>query len=444
MSQMIAGTLIKNQRKESQNRTIICTREYLFLGNRFMAKANMTHKQILIHYGELSTKGKNRRMFQNKMAEHIRHKTQDLEKVRILPHHDFMHIKWEDASYEDMIEVLKDIPGIARFEPTYRVEKTMEAIYEKGIELFKELVFESNDSFKVVAKRSDRSFELDSMMIQREVGHVIGEAFPELHVEMKKATYKLTVSIQHDAAYLSLISVPGMGGLPYGSSGKGMLMLSGGFDSPIAGYQMIKRGLEIEAVHFSSPPYTSPQALEKAKKLTAVLARYGTPIKFHNVPFARIQEEIKEHIHEDFSMTVMRRIMLRIMDQLLIKNKAMAIVNGESLGQVASQTLQSMSVINEVTTTPILRPLIAVDKNEIISIAEKIGTYDISNEPYEDCCTVFAPKKPKTKPKLHTIQEMEAALDIPALIQEAVEQTEVMTIDENYLRNQYATFSDLL
>ena len=143
-------------------------------------------------------------------------------------------------------------------------------------------------------------------------------------------------------------------------------------------------------------------------------------------------------------MTVMRRIMLRIMDQLLIKNKAMAIVNGESLGQVASQTLQSMSVINEVTTTPILRPLIAVDKNEIISIAEKIGTYDISNEPYEDCCTVFAPKKPKTKPKLHTIQEMEAALDIPALIQVAVEQTEVMTIDENYLRNQYASFSDLL
>ena len=404
----------------------------------------MSQKQILIHYGELSTKGKNRKMFQNKMADQIRHKTKDIEKVKVLPHHDFMHVKWDHASYETIIDVLKDVPGIARFEPTYRVEKTMEAIYAKGIELFEAQTFEENASFKVVAKRSDRTFELDSMMIQREVGHVIGERFPELHVEMKKATYKFTVSIQRDAAYLSLISVQGMGGLPYGSSGKGMLMLSGGFDSPIAGYQMIKRGLEIEAVHFSSPPYTSPQALEKAKKLTAVLSRYGTPIKFHNVPFAKIQEEIKEHIHEDFSMTVMRRIMLRIMDQLLVKNKAMAIVNGESLGQVASQTLQSMSVINEVTTTPILRPLIAVDKNEIIAIAEKIGTYDISNEPYEDCCTVFAPKKPKTKPKLHTIQEMEAALNIEDLVADAVMNTEIMTIDEFYLKEQLAEFDSLL
>lgn len=404
----------------------------------------MFQKQILIHYGELSTKGKNRKMFQNKMADQIRHKTKDIEKVKVLPHHDFMHVKWNHASYETIIDVLKDVPGIARFEPTHRVEKTMEAIYTKGIELFEAQTFGENASFKVVAKRSDRTFELDSMMIQREVGHVIGERFPELHVEMKKATYKLTVSIQRDAAYLSLISVQGMGGLPYGSSGKGMLMLSGGFDSPIAGYQMIKRGLEIEAVHFSSPPYTSPQALEKAKKLTAVLSRYGTPIKFHNVPFAKIQEEIKEHIHEDFSMTVMRRVMLRIMDQLLVKNKAMAIVNGESLGQVASQTLQSMSVINEVTTTPILRPLIAVDKNEIIAIAEKIGTYDISNEPYEDCCTVFAPKKPKTKPKLHTIQEMEAALNIENLVADAVMNTEVMTIDEFYLKEQLAEFDSLL
>lgn len=404
----------------------------------------MSQKQILIHYGELSTKGKNRKMFQNKMADQIRHKTKNIEKVKVLPHHDFMHVKWDHASYETIIDVLKDVPGIARFEPTYRVEKKMEAIYAKGIELFEAQTFEENASFKVVAKRSDRTFELDSMMIQREVGHVIGERFPELHVEMKKATYKLTVSIQRDAAYLSLISVQGMGGLPYGSSGKGMLMLSGGFDSPIAGYQMIKRGLEIEAVHFSSPPYTSPQALEKAKKLTAVLSRYGTPIKFHNVPFAKIQEEIKEHIHEDFSMTVMRRIMLRIMDQLLVKNKAMAIVNGESLGQVASQTLQSMSVINEVTTTPILRPLIAVDKNEIIAIAEKIGTYDISNEPYEDCCTVFAPKKPKTKPKLHTIQEMEAALNIEDLVADAVMNTEIMTIDEFYLKEQLAEFDSLL
>lgn len=405
----------------------------------------MEEKQIKIHYGELSTKGKNRKMFQQKMAEQIRHKTKHIERIKIYPNRDFMFIKWEQASYEELIEVLKDIPGISRFEPVYPVAKDMDAIKKRALELFSELNIQDGESFKVVAKRSDKEFELDTYAIQREVGDVIGEAYQNLAVKMTRPTYKLTVSIHlKDEAYLSLLSYPGLQGMPYGSSGRGMLMLSGGFDSPIAGYLMMRRGMEIEAVHFSSPPYTSPQALEKAKKLTAKLAHFGMPIKFHNVPFAKIQEEIKAHVPDSESMTVMRRFMLRIMDQLIEQNNADAIVNGESLGQVASQTIKSMRVINEVTSTPIFRPLIATDKNEIIALAEKIDTFDISNEPYEDCCTVFAPTAPHTKPKQEKIEDYELALDVEALVKDAVENTHIEKIDEDYMKNQEADFANLL
>lgn len=405
----------------------------------------MKEKQIKIHYGELSTKGKNRKMFQQKMAEQIRHKTKYIERIKIYPNRDFMFIKWEQASYEELIEVLKDIPGISRFEPVYPVAKDMDAIKKRALELFSELNIQDGESFKVVAKRSDKEFELDTYAIQREVGDVIGEAYQNLAVKMTRPTYKLTVSIHlKDEAYLSLLSYPGLQGMPYGSSGRGMLMLSGGFDSPIAGYLMMRRGMEIEAVHFSSPPYTSPQALEKAKKLTAKLAHFGMPIKFHNVPFAKIQEEIKAHVPDSESMTVMRRFMLRIMDQLIEQNNADAIVNGESLGQVASQTIKSMRVINEVTSTPIFRPLIATDKNEIIALAEKIDTFDISNEPYEDCCTVFAPTAPHTKPKQEKIEDYELALDVEALVKDAVENTHIEKIDEDYIKNQEADFANLL
>ena len=405
----------------------------------------MEEKQIKIHYGELSTKGKNRKMFQQKMAEQIRHKTKHIERIKIYPNRDFMFIKCEQARYEELIEVLKDIPGISRFEPVYPVAKDMDAIKKRALELFSELNIQDGESFKVVAKRSDKEFELDTYEIQREVGDVIGEAYQNLAVKMTRPTYKLTVSIHlKDEAYLSLLSYQGLQGMPYGSSGRGMLMLSGGFDSPIAGYLMMRRGMEIEAVHFSSPPYTSPQALEKAKKLTAKLAHFGMPIKFHNVPFAKIQEEIKAHVPDSESMTVMRRFMLRIMDQLIERNNADAIVNGESLGQVASQTIKSMRVINEVTSTPIFRPLIATDKNEIINLAEKIDTFDISNEPYEDCCTVFAPTAPHTKPKQEKIEDYEIALDIEALVKDAVENTHIEKIDEDYIKNQEADFADLL
>lgn len=405
----------------------------------------MEAKQIKVHYGELSTKGKNRKMFQQRMAEQIRHKTKNIERVKIVINHDFMYILWNEASYEVILDVLKDIPGISRFEPVYEVPKNMDAIKEQALKLFAELDIKDGESFKVVAKRSDKEFPLDTYDIQRQVGDVIGLTYQNLDVKMKLPTYKLTVSIhQNDSAYLSLLSYQGLQGMPYGSSGKGMLMLSGGFDSPIAGYLMMRRGMAIEAVHFSSPPYTSPQALEKAKKLTAKLSHYGMPIKFHDVPFTKIQEEIKASVPDSESMTVMRRFMLRIMDELIDKNNADAIINGESLGQVASQTVKSMRAINAVTTTPILRPLIATDKNEIIALAEKIDTFNVSNEPYEDCCTVFAPSSPHTKPKVQKMEDLEKAFDIEALVKDAVDNTKVEVIDEDYLDLKQADFLDLL
>lgn len=401
-------------------------------------------KQLLVHYGELSTKGRNKKMFINKLAEHIRIKTRHLETIKIYQNYDFMHLKWEHTPLEAIIDVLQRIPGISRFEPVYPVDKTLDAMKAKAVDLFQDIAQHEGKTYRVVVKRSDKTFEYDTMALQREIGFHVGDTFQTLSVDLKRPDYKLTVSVQTDGAYLSLQSYNGLGGLPYGSSGKGLLMLSGGFDSPIAGYLMMKRGLEIEAVHFSSPPYTSPQALEKTKKLTAQLAKYGMNIQFHNVPFTRIQETIKDNVHDDLSMTVMRRMMLRIMDALCISTQSQAIITGESLGQVASQTLKSMNVINHVTSTPILRPLIATDKNDIIALAEKIGTFDLSNEPYEDCCTVFAPKSPRTKPKLASVEEMETALDIDALVEEAVANTVSEWIGEDYLNKTTQTFQSLL
>lgn len=404
----------------------------------------MSEKIILIHYGELSTKGRNKKMFINKLAEHIRFKTKHLEVIKIIQEYDFMYLKWQETPYEILIEILATVPGISRFEPVYKVEKSISAISEEALRLFSALEIGEETSFRVLAKRSDKTFADDTMAIQRKIGTAIGEVYPTLRLDLKQPDYKLTVSIQKDGAYLSLQSYKGVGGLPYGSSGKAMLMLSGGIDSPVAGYQMMKRGLEIEAVHFSSPPYTSPQALEKTKKLTAQLARYGMNIVYHNVPFTEIQEVIKAEIHDDLSMAVMRRMMLRIMERLMVARQAHAIVTGESLGQVASQTLKSMHVINNVTNVPILRPLIAVDKNDIIYQAEQIGTFAISNEPFEDCCTVFAPKSPRTKPKLRSIEELERLIDVEGLVERAVAATETMVITSNYQAEVNAHFTDLL
>ena len=270
--------------------------------------------------------------------------------------------------------------------------------------------------------------------------------FPELKVQMDKPDLTVRTEVRDDGIYLSVETIQASGGLPVGTAGKGMLMLSGGIDSPVAGYLSMKRGIDVEAVHFASPPYTSPQALQKAKDLAAKMARYSGQVPFIEVPFTEIQEQIKKNIPEGYSMTVTRRFMMILTDRIREERKGLAIMNGESLGQVASQTLESMLAINEVTNTPVLRPLVAMDKTEIVKIAQEIDTFELSILPFEDCCTIFTPPRPKTKPNLEKVKEYEKALDVEGLIERAMAGLKIENIgpDSPELNQEEDIFDGLL
>lgn len=250
-------------------------------------------------------------------------------------------------------------------------------------------VYHEGLTFKITSKRSDHNFEMDSRELNQYLGSAVFEVLPDIQAQMKGPDVNLKVEIREEAAYLSYENIKGAGGLPVGTAGRGMLMLSGGIDSPVAGYLALKRGVDIEAVHFASPPYTSPGALKKAQDLTRKLTKFSGNIDFIEVPFTEIQEEIKEKVPEAYLMTLTRRFMMRITDRIREERNGLVIINGESLGQVASQTLESMRAINAVTATPIIRPVVTMDKLEIIDIAQKIDTFDISIQPFEDCCTIL-------------------------------------------------------
>ena len=325
---------------------------------------------------------------------------------------------------------MQKIFGIQSFSPALKVERDLEKIKLAAYELFLHL-YTGNQTFKISAKRADRSFEYDTDDINQSLGAHLLKCFPGLKVDVRHPDINMQVEIRSEAAYLSSETIMGAGGLPVGSSGKAMLMLSGGFDSPVAGYLAMKRGLEIEAVHFFSPPYTSERAKQKVVDLAKKLAEIGGALTLHIVPFTKVQEAVRKQIPENYAMTTTRRLMLRITDELRSKRNGLAIVTGESVGQVASQTLESMYAINEVTTTPVLRPLIMMDKTDIIKIAQEINTHDISIRPFEDCCTIFVPASPKTKPKRDKVNFYESFLDFEPFIQDAVNGTETLLIKHN-------------
>ena len=381
---------------------------------------NLTYSEILIRYGELSTKGKNRMKFIARLANNIREVLVEWPMVSVKSDRDRTHIFLNGADYGPLSEKLVKVFGVQNFSPAIKVEKTMPALEAAVAELVKKVYLEGM-TFKISAKRSDHEFELDSTELNRELGHTVMETIPYAKVQMKRPDIDLRVEIRPDAAYLSYETVKGAGGLPVGTAGKGMLMLSGGIDSPVAGYLALKRGVEIEAVHFASPPYTGPGALKKAKDLASKLTVFGGDIQFIEVPFTEIQEEIKEKVPMPYLMTVTRRFMMRVVDEIRARRHGQVIINGESLGQVASQTLGSMVAINAVTTTPIIRPVVTLDKLEIIELAEKIDTFNISIQPFEDCCTIFAPPQPKTNPKLENAEKFEQRLAIDELVQRAVD-----------------------
>ncbi len=387
--------------------------------------------RILIRYGELSTKGRNKKMFTQKLASNIKKALVDYPQVKVIPDYDFMYLDLHEAPEEAVIEKVKPIFGIQSISPVYIIEKDMEVAKKVVLDLLSQENLEGK-TFKIMTKRSDHTFEMDTNQINLFLGDAVLETYPDIKVQLKQPDITVRIDVRREHLMVSLKTIQGAGGLPVGTSGRVMLMLSGGIDSPVAGYLAMKRGMEIQCVHFASPPYTSPQALEKTKLLAAKIARFGGSIQFLTVPFSRIQEEIKKSVPEAYLMTIMRRFMLRITDELRKNAKALAIANGESVGQVASQTLDSMVAINDVTNTPIIRPVATMDKLDIIKLAEEIDTFELSIQPFEDCCTVFAPPSPKTKPKLDKARQYEQRLDVEGLIKEAVEQTAVEEITANY------------
>lgn len=385
------------------------------------------YDRILIRYGEISTKGRNRNKFIDKLRRSVRKAIEDFPKARVQSDRDRMYVLLNGEDGIKVSERLKNVFGIQSFSPAVKVEKDITIMKAAALELFKRL-YSDGKTFKITGKRSDKKFELDTNEINYEFGGHLLTNIPGLKVDVKNPDINLQIEVREEAAYLSAETIRGAAGLPVGSSGKAMLMLSGGIDSPVAGYLSMKRGIEVEGVHFASPPFTSERAKQKVVDLTKKLSEVSGQMVLHVVPFTEIQQMIHKQVPENYTMTTTRRLMLRVTDRLREKNGGLAIITGESLGQVASQTIESMYAINEVTNTPILRPLITTDKTEIMDIAAKIDTLEISNLPYEDCCTVFVPSSPKTKPKLEKVQHYESFFDFEPLIEKAVNETETIVV----------------
>lgn len=400
----------------------------------------MNYDRILIRYGEISTKGRNRNKFVEKLRKSVRTALAPFPNIKVEASRDRMYVLLNGENGIEIIKKLKNIFGIQSFSPAIKIDRDVNTLKQAALELVSSL-YQEGQTFKITPKRSDKTFELNTDGINQTIGGHLLQNIPGLKVDVRTPNINLRVEVRKEAIYLSCETIQGAGGLPVGSSGKAMLMLSGGIDSPVAGYLAMKRGLEIEAVHFFSPPFTSERSKEKVIDLSKKLAGIYGSIQLHIVPFTDIQQAIREQIPANYSMTTTRRMMLRITDEIRERQEGLAIVTGESLGQVASQTLESMYAINEVTNTPILRPLSTMDKTDIIKLAQEIDTLEISNRPFEDCCTIFVPSSPKTKPKRDKVQHYESYFDFESLLHAAVEETETITIKPD--KNEHSEFNAL-
>lgn len=394
----------------------------------------MNYDSIMVRYGELSLKGKNKKTFIDTLSNNIRFSLADMKELKFEKQYDRFYVKLSEVSdVDEILNRLKKIPGIHNYSLVRKVNKDIDEIANAALEIMQELRYEIDEdklTFKVKASRNDKQFYLISDEINRKVATVILKN-TDFKVDVHNPTLIVKIEIRLDGAYLSIKNYPGLGGLPLGSSGKGMLMISGGIDSPVAGFMMMKRGVKIEAIHFSSPPYTSEMAIYKVKTLLKSLAKVQGQIKFINIPFTELQLKIYEVAGDKYAITLMRRMMYRLADIFAKRNNCQCIINGESIGQVASQTLESMGVINEVTNNVIIRPLAVFDKIDIIKIAKDIDTYETSILPYEDCCTIFDPKKPATKPRLQDCEKFEAMFDFNLMIEDAVNNAtiEIITVE---------------
>ena len=368
--------------------------------------------------------------FRTKTHKNIRRKIGTLGEYSVRKAQSTIYIepRYEDFPFEEALESMKKVFGIAAFSRALAVEKDIDAILLAAPDYLRDRLMGAK-TFKVESKRADKRFPLTSPEISRELGGKLLSHFPHLKVDVHNPEVLVMVEIRDYGAYIHGEQLKGAGGMPVGSGGRAAVLISGGIDSPVAAYMMAKRGLELNAIHFASPPYTSPRAELKVMQLLKKVADYSNAIRVGVVPFTEIQELIGKHCPEEYFTLIMRRFMMRISERLARERGCGALITGESVGQVASQTLLALGVTDAVVNMPVLRPVIGMDKDEIIEISRKIDTFDISIEPYEDCCTVFTPKHPKTRPNLELVEKAESALDIDALVERAVADTEFKIID---------------
>jgi thiazole biosynthesis/tRNA modification protein ThiI len=391
----------------------------------------MECSHILVRFGELTTKGKNRKLFIRKLCNNTKEILHSFQNLQYEISFDRMYILLNNEDPKAVCDKLQTVFGIHSFSLCYKVESDLEKIKKVCLKIVEE---NEGETFKIQTKRNDKDYPLHSHDINTAIaGYIFHHVNKQLKVDVHHPDILVKVELRKEYTYIMDNVILGAGGYPVGIGGKALLMLSGGIDSPVAGYLTLKRGVDIECIHYASPPYTSDLAREKVLDLVDVLRHYTHgKITVHIIPFTELQLAVYEHCDESYAMTVMRRMMYRIAQEIAKRNQCLAIVNGESIGQVASQTLESMSVINEVISMPVLRPVACMDKLEIIKISEKIHTYDISIRPHEDCCTIFTPKQPATKPKSYKACAFEEQWDFQTMIDECVENTSKIVIDEHY------------
>ncbi len=388
---------------------------------------------FLIKYGEIGIKGKNRHIFEEALVRQIEHALKPVEgEFQVSQERGRIYVEaLGDFDYDETVLALSRVFGIVAICPMWQTEEQgFEKLVSDVLSYVKEVYPEGNQSFKVNTKRANKTFPMDSQEINAELGGRILEAYPGMRVDVHQPEIMLHVEIRSRVNIYS-VTIPGPGGMPVGTAGKAMLLLSGGIDSPVAGYMIAKRGVTIEATYFHAPPYTSERAKQKVVDLAKIVARYSGPIKLNIVNFTDIQLYIYDQCPHDELTIIMRRYMMRIAEHFAKENDCLGLVTGESIGQVASQTMRSLMATNEVCTLPVYRPLIAFDKNDIIAVSEKIDTYETSIQPYEDCCTIFVAKHPVTKPNLNAIRRSERHLEekIDELVETAVATTETILVE---------------
>ena len=385
---------------------------------------------ILLKQGEIVLKGLNKRYFEQKLLQNVKRRLASLGKFRVECMQSTIYIEPEDesADMDAVAEAMTKVFGVASVVRAAGCEKAPEAMAQKAIEYMREAMLAA-ESFKVETKRSDKSFPLTSIQVSQYVGGELAEAYPATKVDVHDPALTVHVEVRETSAYIHGTPLPGAGGLPVGTGGTAVTLLSGGIDSPVSTWMIAKRGVHMIPVHFFSFPYTSELAKQKVLDLAKVLTAYCGRMTVEVVPFTHIQTEIRDKCPEEYFTLIMRRFMMRIAQGVADRNGAKALVTGENLGQVASQTMEALGCTEAVTRLPVLRPLIGFDKEEIVQLSRKIGTFELSTLPYEDCCTVFTPRHPRTKPRVEAVEEAEAVLDIEGLVREALDNIERVRIN---------------